>query len=228
MVATGSAQVMVGLMPASMALTTGARPCRRWGAQRADAVPRPTGDPGAQPACPWPARRSTWPRCPSASHDDDEVQPDVPAGPARPAPALRPGSGSGSCPSRSRTRQGGQTQALLAVWLPAAPTRSTKSPGADTADANVERVATGAGRRTSTPGHWTPDAWTSHGRTLDAHTGHRTPDVWTLTEDADRVTKPRQASGHLRPRTSRRPTGRRTMFLWGQRLRRSAIMTARR
>jgi hypothetical protein len=67
-----------------------------------------------------------------------------------------------------------QTQALLAVWLPAAPTRSTKSPGADTADANVERVATGAGRRTSTPGHWTPDAWTSHGRTLDAHTGHRT------------------------------------------------------
>jgi hypothetical protein len=93
------------------------------------------------------------------------------------------------------------------------------------------------GRERGTRGHrrGTPDV---HTRTLDtgrvdiarADTGrsHRTPDVWTLTEDADRVTKPRQASGHLRPRTSRRPTGRRTMFLWGQRLRRSAIMTARR
>jgi hypothetical protein len=86
----------------------------------------------------------------------------------------------------------------------------------------------------------TPDVHTrtSDTRTLDtgrvdiarADTGrsHPTPDTWTLTEDADRVTKTRQACGQLGPRTSRRPAGRRTVFLWGQRMRRAATITARR
>ena len=46
--------------------------------------------------------------------------------------------------------------------------------GADTTGADTERADTDAGHRTSTPGHWTADAWTSHTRTLDGQTRHRT------------------------------------------------------
>jgi len=112
--------------------------------------------------------------------------------------------------------------------------RAPSHPGADTADADAEHADTDAGRRTSTPGHrtpghWTPDAWTRmRGHwTLTPDTGHRTPDTGHRTpdtghrtrgrvdEDADRATKARQASGQLGPTTSRRPAGRRTVFLWG-------------
>jgi hypothetical protein len=58
----------------------------------------------------------------------------------------------------------------LAVWPSDAPTRSTKSPGADTTDADgdAERADTDAGH----PGQWTPDT-----RTPDARTSpKRTPD----------------------------------------------------
>jgi hypothetical protein len=77
----------------------------------------------------------------------------------------------------------------LAVWLSTDALHEVT--GADTTDADgdAERADTDAGH----PGH--PDT-----RTLDigrADTGHLTPDAWTLTEDADRATKPRQASGHL-------------------------------
>jgi hypothetical protein len=68
-------------------------------------------------------------------------------------------AGAGRCSSRSRIRQDGQTRgALLAVWLPAAPTRSTES--------SVQRQRT---------------------RTRNARTPMRTPDVQTRTLDSGRV-----------------------------------------
>jgi hypothetical protein len=91
----------------------------------------------------------------------------------------------------------------LAVWLPDAPTRSTRSP------VRTQRTRTGTrNARTptlDTPDNGHPDTDAGHLGTLDtgradiarADTGHLTPDAWTLTEDADRATKPRQASGHL-------------------------------
>jgi hypothetical protein len=109
---------------------------------------------------------------------------------------------------------------------PAAPTRSTKSPGADTADAG--RADTDAGRRTSTPGHWTPRHPDIGHRTRGHRMrGHRTPDTWTLTEEADRATKARQASGHLGHHDH--PTARWTSNrgLWTAPAARSATMTAR-
>jgi len=96
--------------------------------------------------------------------------------------ALRPSWPCGRPPRRSAPR-------CHLVRTPRTPTRNTRTP-----TRNAERPHPD---RHWTPGHWTPDAWTSHARTLDAHTGHRTPDTWTLTEDADRVTKARQAFGHL-------------------------------
>jgi hypothetical protein len=68
---------------------------------------------------------------------------------------------------------------LLAMWLPAAPTSSTNSPVRTQRDADAERADTNAGHRTSTPGPWTADAWTSPTRTLDGHTRHQTPDAWS-------------------------------------------------
>jgi hypothetical protein len=94
-----------------------------------------------------------------------------------------------------------------------APTHSRKSSGADTPDADVERADTDAGHPdTGHPdtGHWTPDADIAR---ADTGRSPRTPDTWTLTEDADRATKARHASGHLATITSRPPAGRRTVFL---------------
>jgi hypothetical protein len=114
----------------------------------------------------------------------------------------------------------------LAVWLSTDALHEVT--GADTTDADGDA---------RTPTLDTPDNGHPDTRTLDtgradiarADTGHLTPDAWTLTEDADRATKPRQASGHLgrhdEPTTcwtpNRAPVG-------GQRMRRSATMTARR
>jgi hypothetical protein len=109
---------------------------------------------------------------PERLHDGDQVQPDVAAGPAPPAPAQPCGC----------------------------PTRSTKAP------VRTQRTRTGT-RNADTdaghPGQWTPGHpdighRTRGHRTSGQHTsGHRTPDAWTLTEDADRATKPRPASRHL-------------------------------
>jgi hypothetical protein len=99
--------------------------------------------------------------------------------------------------------------------------------GADTADA--ERADTDAGHRTSTPGQWTADAWTSHARTLDGHTGHRTPDAWTRPErgqdNLDTVSIRTDILDH-----HDHSTGRWDNEPWtcGRRLRRSGTMTAQR
>jgi hypothetical protein len=116
----------------------------------------------------------------------------------------------------------GQTRALLAVWLPAAPTRSMKSP--------VQTPRT----RTRTRGHPTPGHRDVHPRTLDSRcvdtgrspghrtpdTGHRTPDTGHRTRGRDRVL----GQGHLgtaapdrHPGPPRPPDcrlGRRTVDLW--------------
>jgi hypothetical protein len=59
--------------------------------------------------------------------------------------------------------------------------------GADTAGRGRRTRGHRRGTPTSTPGHWTADAWTSHTRTLDGHTGHRTPDAGHRTRGRDRV-----------------------------------------
>jgi hypothetical protein len=167
-VATGSAQVMVGLMPASMALTTcGAMPqmgCTARG--RCSSTDgrswRATGvylagqaiEPGLLPERlprrrPGPARRRRWP--------------------ARPAPALRPGSGSGSCPSRSRIWQGGQSQAPPDVWPSAAPrSHPMRTPRTPTRNARTPNV------HTRTPGHRTPDTGRGCGQGDKGTAGIRT------------------------------------------------------
>jgi hypothetical protein len=107
--------------------------------------------------------------------------------------------------------------------------RAPRVTGADTADA--ERPDTDTGRRTSTPGHWTPNACTSRARTLDCHTGHRTPDTGRVdtTDYADRA--PRHGwlrtdiLDHHDQRTARWDA---EPWTCGRRLRRSATMTARR
>jgi hypothetical protein len=76
----------------------------------------------------------------------------------------------------------------LAVWLPAAPTRSTTSPvrtqrtRTGTRNARTPTLDTPDNGHPDTPGHRTPDAWTSHAWTPDI--GHRTSDTGRL--DAER------------------------------------------
>jgi hypothetical protein len=171
---------------ANPALTTRAQSCHSLGCTARIPAPRPTGDP-AQPACPWPATRSTWPA-------------------ARAPPRQRPGSARCRCwPSRACAGSAAPALAVagavrgygraarpmaLAVWLSDAPTRSTKSP------VRTQRTRTGTRTRTLTPDTRTP----GHPDIARADTGHRAPDTgraWTLTEDADRATKPRQVSRHL-------------------------------
>ena len=83
--------------------------------------------------------------------------------------------GSGRWSSRSRDTAGGPGPGPPGRAVARRTRRAPRVTGADTADA--ERPDTDTGRRTSTPGHWTPNAWTSRARTLDGHTGHRTPDT---------------------------------------------------
>jgi hypothetical protein len=135
---------MVGRMPPTLPLTACAPPCHSLGAQRAYLLPdrraillnrRSLAGHAIEPG-PLPERL----------HDDDQVRPDVAAGPARPAPAQRPGSGSerlpepfadtagrpDPCPGRVAARR---TDALHEVT------------GADTTDADgdAERADTDAG-----------------------------------------------------------------------------------
>ena len=107
---------------------------------------------------------------------------------------------------------------LLTMWLPAAPTSSTSSPVRTQRDADAERADTDAGHRTSTPGHWTADAWTSHTRTLDGQTRHRTLDTGRVElrvrgqGDLDTKGIPDRLPG--RSRLPGCPLGRRTVDLW--------------
>jgi hypothetical protein len=200
-VATGSAQVMVGLMPASMTLTTcGAMPqmgctargrCsstdrRSWrstsvslAGQAIEPGPLPERLPRRRPG---PARRRRWPSTARAGSAARLWLGQLPEPFADMAGRFRPSWPCGRPPRRSAPRS-------HLVRTPRTPTRNTRTPTRDAERPHPDRHWT--------PGHWTPDPWTSHARTLDAHTGHRTPDAWTLTEDADRVTKARQAFGHL-------------------------------
>jgi hypothetical protein len=136
----------------------------------------------------------------------------TPDSPEQKPPWLRPMA------CRSRIRRDGQTRALLAVWLPAAPTRSMKSP--------VQTPRT----RTRTRGHPTPGHRDVHTRTLDSGCvdtrGHRTV---TRTPDTGRV------DAWTRPSTRTGPprhggTGHWAAEPWtcGRRLRRPATTRVRR
>jgi hypothetical protein len=87
-------------------------------------------------------------------------------------------------------------------------------------DADVERTDTDAGHRTSTPGYWTADAWTSRARTLGGHPGHPASDTGHRTFGRNRVRvtgRPRHGrhpDRHPAPTTPYRPMGRRTVDLW--------------
>jgi hypothetical protein len=131
-----SAQVMVGLVPASMSLTTCAQPCRRW----ANLAAYPAPYRGAVPAQPAPPGRPggrAWP-----------LAEDLPATTAKPTPPLAQhglrqlgglGSDSGQTISRSWIPGGATTPtpAVLAMWLLAARARLTNSSGSDTAEAGT-------------------------------------------------------------------------------------------
>ena len=194
-------------------------------AQRADASPRPTGGPGGQPACPWPARRSNRARCPSASHNDGQVQPDVAAGPARPAPAQTLRLGLGQLPEpfadvagRPDSGPPGRVAACRADAL-------HEVTGADTmdADGDAERADIDAGHPdTRTAGQpdtetWAPDARTPDTGRVDADRGCGQGDQ--ATTGIPTSGPPRRADGSLDAEPC--SCGR-------QRLRRSATMTARR
>jgi hypothetical protein len=135
--------------------------------------------------------------------------------------------GSGRWSSRSRDTAGRPGPGPPGRAVARRTRRAPRVTGADTADA--ERPDTDTGRRTSTPGHWTPNAWTSRARTLDGHTGRRTPDAWT---------RPTTRTGRLGTAGIRtdildhhdQRTARWDAEPWtcGRRLRRSATMTARR
>ena len=131
-------------------------------------------------------------------------------------------------------RQDGQARALLAVRLPAALDALHESPAQTQRTRNARTPTRDAGRphpdsRTSTSGHWTPNAWTSHAWTLDGHTGRRTPDAWTRpTTRTGRLGTPGIRTDILDHHDH--PTARWDAEPWtcGRRLRRSATMTARR
>ena len=116
---------------------------------------------------------------------------------------------------------------LLTMWLPAAPTSSTSSPVPTQRDADAGTRGHRRGHRTSTPGHWTADAWTSHTRTLDGHTRHRTLDTGRVElrvrgqGDLDTEGIPDRLPG--RPRLPDCQLGRRTVDR-GRRRRRSAMV----
>ena len=202
-------------MPANMALTTCAQPCRRWANLAAYPAPYRRAVP-AQPAPPGRPGGRAWP-----------LAEDLPTTTAKPTPPLAqhglrqlraPGSDSGRRqPVVDTVRATTPTPAILAVWLLAASARLTNSPGSDTADA--ERPDSGrpmprcpdaqldTGHRTRpTPDSGHPDAWTPH-RTLDTgrvdtarvdtgpHTGHWTSDA-AETGQADKARPAPDILGH--------------------------------
>jgi hypothetical protein len=176
---------------------------------------------------PWPAMRSNPVRCPSASTTTTRSS----RRRRWPSTACAGAEASALARAVARAVRGYGRAARPWPWpCGCPPTRSTKSP------VRTQRTRTGT-RNARTPTLDTPDSGHPDTRTLDtgradiarADTGHLTPDAWTLTEDADRATKPRQASGHLgrhdEPTACWTPN---RVPVGGQRMRRSATMTARR
>jgi hypothetical protein len=156
------AQVMVGLMPPTLPLTACAPPCHSLGCTARIPAPRPTGDP-AQPAVPGrPCDRTR-----SA---------------ARAPPRRRPG------PARRR-RWPSTACAGSAMWLPDAPTRSTKAP------VRTQRTRTGT-RNARTPTLDTPDNGHPDTRT-PGHPDTRAPG------HPDTRTRGHRTRGHWTPDTGR-------------------------
>jgi hypothetical protein len=150
-------QVMVGLMPPTLPLTTCAQPCHSLGCTAGIPAPRPTCDP-AQPACPWPARRSNLARCPSASTTTTRFSPMSLL--AQQGLRRLSGPGSGRCRSCSRVRQGGQTHGPGRVAVRRAP-RSHRCGHNGRGRGRGGRADTDAGHPdTRTPGHRTSGHWT--------------------------------------------------------------------
>jgi hypothetical protein len=218
--ASGPAQVMVGLMPATLPLTTCAPSHAAAGVHRARTLFLDRRTVLARNRCVLAGQTVEPGPLPERLHDDGQVQPDVPAGPVRPALAL-------ARASARAVRGYGRAARPRSSWPCGCPSHR-RAPRSHRSGHRGRRRGTRGHRRgtpdTRTPGHRTrghPDA-------TDTGRSHRTPDAWTLTENADRVTKARQASGHLGHRDE--PIARWTpnRVPMGQRTRRSATRTARR
>jgi hypothetical protein len=144
------------------------------------------------------ATGSTGPTAQPPPHDDDQVEADPAAGPARPVPASRARLQPRADDAPSWTRRATTpTPAIPAVRLPAPPPRPTTSFPSDTTD---------TGGRTLAPGR--SDARTGHRFTRTGPAGHRTPtpDTDHLDRNADTVTTAPPASGP--PWPPRRATAR--------------------
>jgi hypothetical protein len=112
-----------------------------------------------------------------------------------------------------RGRQDGQT-GPPAVWLPAAPTRSTKSPG-QTQPMRTQNARTPT-RDTGLP-HRTLDSGRMDIACADTGRSHRTPDSGRVDATEERTGRPRHGSIRidiLDTTTTRLSTGRRTVDLW--------------
>jgi hypothetical protein len=123
--------------------------------------------------------------------------------------------GSGRWSSRSRDTAGRPGPGPPGRAVARRTRRAPRVTGADTADA--ERPDTDTGRRTSTPGHWTPNAWTSRARTADIGRSHRTrtPDAWTRpTTRTWRLGTAASGQTSWITTTSGLPAGTRTVDLW--------------
>jgi hypothetical protein len=87
------------------------------------------------------------------------------------------------------------TPAVLAVWLPAAPSRSRNHRVRTPRTQNAPILDVPTGHRAPTLDRTLDTGRADIGR-VDTERLDRTLDGWTLTEDADRVTKARPVSGH--------------------------------
>jgi hypothetical protein len=148
------------------------------------------------------ATGSTGPTAQPPPHDDDQVEADPAAGPARPVPASRARLQPRADDAPSWTRRATTpTPAIPAVRLPAPPPRPTTSFPSDTTD---------TGGRTLAPGR--SDARTGHrslGQALrDTGRPHRTPDAGQERGHGDDSTAGVRTSLAATPsdRTLRRPT----------------------
>jgi hypothetical protein len=216
------AQVMVGLMPPTLPLTACAPPSHSLGCTARIPAPQTDGR-SCSTGGPWPTMRSNPVRCPSASTTTTRS-------------SRRRRWPSTACAGAAARRWLGEVARAvrgygraarpmaLAVWLPDAPTRSTKSP----VRTQPTRTRRGNARTptpdTRTPGHWTPDARTSHAWTpdtgrVDADRGCGQGDQ--ATADIPTSGPPRRADGPPDPDAEPCSCGK-------QRMRRSATMTARR
>jgi hypothetical protein len=117
------------------------------------------------------ATRSTGPTAQPPPHDDDQVEADPAAGPARPFPASRARLQPGADDAPSWTRRATTpTRAIPAVRLPAPPPRPMTSFPSDTTDAGGRTLDTWTLRRP----HRTPGTGQERGHGDDSTAGVRT------------------------------------------------------